>query len=157
VKVEAVRVGDTALEALVVFGAGEPLRTSAYPSAPERALGLLPGLRGHRCDNGAGASFADEVADTEIAHLLEHAALELAALAGSQETLEGRTSWDFAADGAGVFRLRLEYDDDLVMLGALSVAADFVRAVCGDSAAPDIASETRRLRALRSRPGSTAS
>jgi hypothetical protein len=65
--------------------------------------------------------------------------------------LRGRTSWDFAADGPGVFRVTLEYDDDLVVLGSLDVAAKVVRAVCGGDAPPDITQEIGRLRELRRR------
>jgi len=148
-RVRSVTVGHDVLEAVVVFEPGEPLRTSDFPDAPREVLAILPGLRGHRCDNGAGATFAEELADTELAHLLEHAALEVAALAGSPDTLKGRTSWDFAADGPGVFRVTLEYDDDLVVLGALDVAAKVVRAACGAGVGPDVAAEVRRLEGLR--------
>ncbi len=150
-RVRSVTVGHDVLEAVVVFEPGEPLRTSEVPGVPGAVLALLPGLRGHRCDNGTGATFAEELADTELAHLVEHAALEIAALAGSPDTLHGRTSWDFAADGPGVFRVTLEYDDDLVALGALDLAAKVVRAVCCGGEAPDVEAEVRRLRGLRKR------
>jgi hypothetical protein len=151
VRIRSATVGPSAIEAVVVFEAGEPLRTSEAAGASATMLRLLPGLRGHRCDNGAGAVFADEIADTEIAHLIEHAALEIAALAGSPDTLKGRTSWDFVADGPGVFRVSLEYDDDLVVLGALRAAAEAVGAVYGLGEVPDIPLEARRLRGLRRR------
>jgi hypothetical protein len=51
------------------------------------------------------------------------------ALAGSPRTLRGETSWDFARDGRGLFRVRLAYDDDLVALGAVKTAAEVVRAL----------------------------
>jgi hypothetical protein len=149
--IRSVTVGPDTVEAVVVFEAGEPLRTSDMPGGPTTVLRLLPGLRGHRCDNGLGATFAEEIADTELAHLIEHAALEIAALAGSPVTLKGRTSWDFVADGPGVFRVSLEYDDDLVVLGALSVATDVVRAAFSDAPAPDVEAEARRLRGVRKR------
>lgn len=148
-RIRSVTVGPATLEAVVAFAPGEPLRTRDVPGLAAGALRLLPGLRGHSCENGAGASFAAELEDTEVAHALEHAALEIAALAGSPATLRGRTSWDFTSDGAGVFRVMLEYEDDLVMLGALTVATDVVRAASGESAAPDVAAEVRRLRGLR--------
>ncbi|MDO8964289.1 MAG: hypothetical protein Q7W30_07355 [Coriobacteriia bacterium] len=140
----------TSVEARVVFSPGEPLRTSA--SARDRALALLPGLRTHRCDNDAGLAFGDELADTEIAHLLEHATLEVMAMAGSPVDLRGTTSWDFAADGPGIFRVSVAYDDDLVALGALKAAEEAVRWCLADSgAAPGIEAEARRLRGLRGR------
>lgn len=149
-RIASVDVSPGSVEARVVFAPGESLRTCAR--VRDRALALLPGLKGHRCDNGAGLSFADEAADTEIAHLVEHAALEVMALAGSPATLAGRTTWDFAADGPGVFRVRLACDDDLVALGALKAAASAV-AWCesGEGDAPDIVAEARRLREARRR------
>lgn len=148
-RIRSVAVGLDTVEALVEFDPRAPLRTSELAGAAERTLSLLPGLRGHRCDNGRFATFADELADTELAHLLEHSALELMALAGSPDTLRGRTSWDFLRDGDGVFRVSLQYDDDLVALGALRVAGEIVGWLEGGSEAPDVAAETARLRAMR--------
>ena len=151
-RIREVRVAPDAVEATVAVEPGEPLRTSDVPDAVPRILRLLPGLRGHYCDNDAGRSFPDELADTELAHLLEHASLEVMAMAGSPAGLAGSTSWDFARDGRGVFRVRLAYDDDLVAVGALKVAAAAL-AWCVDpeGAAPDVEGEARRLRGLRRR------
>ena len=148
-RIRSLTVGPDAVEALVVFDPATPMRTSDLAGAAGRALAALPGLRGHRCDNGRGATFADELADTELAHLLEHAALEVMALAGSPDTLKGRTTWDSPSDGAGVFRVRLDYDDDLVALGALRVAGELVGWLLGESPEPDVAAEIARLRSLR--------
>lgn len=151
-RIERVTVAPEVVEAVVRFEPGEPQRTSQAPHAEERALALLPGLRGHRCENQDGRTLRDELADTEIAHLLEHAALELMAMAGSPTTLRGETRWDFAADGRGVFRVRVAYDDDLVALGALRAAAEtVVWCVSGCGAAPDVGAEARRLRGVRRR------
>jgi len=120
---------DGVLSARLEFAAGEPLRTSEVPGLPEAALRALPGLKGHRCDNGAGRTFADELADTEIAHLVEHATLELMAMAGAPVSLRGETSWDFAADGLGVFRVRVAYEDEDLARDAFAAAADAVRAL----------------------------
>jgi hypothetical protein len=148
-RVERVTVGEASLTAVVRFEPGEPLRTSAYPELPSRALVLLPGLAKHRCDNDEGAAFTDELRDTEIAHLLEHVACELMALAGSPRTLRGETEWDAARDGKGVFRVTLAFDDDLVALGALKAAAEVVRGLAADEAAADVAATVERLREVR--------
>ncbi len=102
------------------------MRTSARPGLAEAAVALLPGLARHTCDNDEGVDFLRELRDTETAHLLEHVATELAALAGSPRSLRAETSWDFARDGRGVFLLRFDYDDDLVVLGALDAAVGVV-------------------------------
>lgn len=103
---------DGVLSARLEFAPGEPMRTSEVPGFAERVLRELPGLRGHRCDNGAGRTFADELADTEIAHFVEHATLEIMAIKGAPLTLRGETTWDFAKDGKGVFRVRVEFRDE---------------------------------------------
>jgi hypothetical protein len=162
VRVVSVTVDPARVEAVVDFTRDEPLRTSSFPELPTHALLVLPGLRGHRCDNGAGMTFPEEMADTEIAHLLEHIAVELMALSGSPTTLAGRTEWDFRADGHGVFRVLLEYDDDLVAIGALKEAAAIVAWLMGASAAdacavggvvgtPDVRAAVARLGAVRRR------
>lgn len=150
-RLASVTADGCALSARVVFGSEEPLRTGEVPGLAEAAVRALPGLRGHRCDNGAGLTFADELRDTELAHLVEHAALELMAMAGSPPTLRGETSWDFAADGRGVFRLRIGYDDETVARGALRSACDLVGALSRGEAAPDAEAGARRLREARRR------
>lgn len=103
----------------------EPLRTT--PQVAARAIELLPGLARHSCDNDAGRTFAEELADTEVAHLFEHVALELMAEAGSPRTLRGETTWDFERDGRGVFHVSLEYDDTARCRRAVRAAAGVVR------------------------------
>lgn len=149
-RVETTAIGPDSAELAVAFGPGEPLRTSGCPGSAARALGVLPGLRGHRCENGAGVTFADELADTELAHLLEHAALEIMALAGAPDTLRGATSWDFESDGPGVFRVRLEHDDAATMEGAVALAAEVVEWAAGQRVEPPgVTKAVRRLRTTR--------
>lgn len=101
-------------------------RTSRVPRLAERVLALLPGLRKHTCENGSAHGISAELGDTETPHLFEHLAVELMALAGSPRTLKGETTWDFSADGEGMYRVRLAYDHDLVALGAIKAAAGIV-------------------------------
>ena len=127
--VERVTVGAKRIDAIVRVPDERFMRTSAIPGLAEEILALFPGLLRHRCECGSAHGIAAELADTELAHLLEHVTLEIAALAGSPRTLAGETRWDFAADGRGVFRVSLDYDDDLVMLGALRGAAALLAAL----------------------------
>jgi hypothetical protein len=71
------------------------------------------------------------------------------AMAGSPVTLRGRTSWDFAADGRGTFRIRLAYDDEAVARGALESACALVGALVSGEPAPDAFAQAVRLRGLR--------
>lgn len=150
-RVERIDVGERRVEAIVrVIDAGR-MRTSAVPGLAQRAVALLPGLRRHTCENDDGRDMVRELADTETPHLLEHVAEELMALSGSPRTLRGETAWDFAADGAGVFRVRLEYDVDTVAIGALREAMAVVEwLMAGDGGeAPDVAAAAGRLSAER--------
>jgi hypothetical protein len=153
--IERIDVNPERVEALVRVPHGEPMRTSDSSGLAGRAVELFPGLSGHTCDNGSAHGILGELADTETPHLLEHVAFELMALAGSPRTLRGETSWDFSADGQGVFRVRLGYDDDLVALGALREAV----AVCGwlleptGAERPDVDGMVGKLRCLRGRDG----
>jgi len=137
VKVTDLIARDGVLSARLEFAPGEPMRTSEVPGFAERALRELPGLKGHRCDNGAGRTFADELADTEIAHFVEHATLELMAMKGAPVTLRGETSWDFAADGKGVFRVRVEYRDEVEVRAALARAVAIVGTWFGGKDGPE--------------------
>jgi hypothetical protein len=140
-----------AVSARVVFAPGEPLRTCEVPGLAAATLAALPGLRGHRCDNGAGLTFADELADTEIAHLIEHAALELMAMSGCSPLLRGETKWDFATDGRGVFRVSIECEDERLARVALDSSLALVRALARGEAPAGMEAEARRLRERQSR------
>ena len=153
VRIERIDVGEDRLIALVRVPPTSPMRTSASPGLADRALTLLPGLRRHTCENGSARGMTRELADTETPHLLEHLAFELMALSGSPRDLHGATTWDFATDGQGVFRVTLGFDDDLVALDALRCAvtvADWLFEP--DSPSPDTDEMVARLKKLRRMP-----
>jgi len=151
--VELVEVGPERIEAVVRVPSAAPSRTSAVPGLAERARELLPGLVRHTCENGSAHGIIAELADTETPHLLEHVAFELMALAGSPRSLRGETAWDFSADGRGVYRVRLGFDDDLVALGALREAVGVCEWLLEPALAekPEVSGIVERLRGLRPR------
>lgn len=153
-KVHAVTVCPDRVDVVVGIDEGGPMRTSSVPGVAERALKVLPTLEQHWCDNPAGRPFAEEIADTEVPHLFEHVIMEIMALSGSPRTLRGQTRWDFKKDGRGVFRVSVEYDDDLVCLGSIKLANLVMQHLLGTSEAPDVDAETARLRSLRVRQAS---
>lgn len=110
--IESVTVSPSRIEAVVRVSDPRYLRTGAFPALADRVLESFPDIVRHRCECGSAHGIAAELADTETPHLLEHIALELAALDGSPRTLRGETRWDFKADGRGVFHVSLEYDDE---------------------------------------------
>ncbi|MDP2232502.1 MAG: hypothetical protein Q8K89_02620 [Actinomycetota bacterium] len=84
------------------------MRTSSVPGLADTILEALPGLVRHPCECGSAHGIAAELVDTETPHLIEHVALELLAVSGApRRELRGRTTWDFARDGAGVFHVSL--------------------------------------------------
>jgi len=151
-RIERVEVGPERVEALVRVTDRDYTSTAAVPGLSDRALGILPGLARHTCENGSSHGHVAELADTETPHLLEHVACELMALSGSPRTLRGETAWNFSADGPGVFRVRLAYDDDLACLGALRNGVEVVEWLLGRSAdEPDVARIVTELAAARGR------
>lgn len=150
-RVARTTVTDGVLEAVAVFAPGEPMRTSGYPGLARAALEALPGLKGHRCRNEAGMGFRQELEDTEVAHLLEHATLEIMAMAGSPDTLRGATSWDKSIDGEGAFRVSVAWDDEAVARSAFEAALALVSALVRGDQAPDMFAEAVRIKRLRKR------
>lgn len=61
-------------------------------------IAALPDLRRHRCDNGRHRDFLSEARDTEMAHLLEHAIIEVLASDGQtpRSQIRGATNLDEA-------------------------------------------------------------
>ncbi|MDO8880358.1 MAG: hypothetical protein Q7W44_06120 [Coriobacteriia bacterium] len=151
-RVQSITVCPDRVDVIVMVEHARSLSTTPGDGVAERALELLPGLVSHACLNGKGRSFPEELADTEVPHLLEHVILELMACAGSPRDLRGETAWDFRRDGKGVFRVSLEYDDDLVCLGAIKAADTLVRYMLEGGDVPDVEHATERLRALRGLP-----
>ncbi len=151
-RIERIDVRPSQVEAFVRVTDRAFARTSAADGLPERALELLPGLSRHTCENGSAHGHAAELADTETPHLLEHVACELMALSGSPRTLRGETEWDFAVDGPGVYRVRLDYDDDLACLGALRNGVDVVEWLLDPSGErPDVERVVAELAVVRGR------
>ena len=100
------------LEAIVRVASPDVMRTSAFPDLARNVVAAFPGVIRHRCESDSAHGIAHELQDTEIPHLLEHVTLELMVQNGAPRTLRGHTEWDFARDGAGVFRVTIAYGDD---------------------------------------------
>ena len=147
-RVVELSVGPERARAALAFDPEEPLRTSDVPGLVARARACLPGLGRHRCTAGARGSLAGELPDTELAHLVEHVALELMALAGSPRTLAGSTDWDFSRDGRGVFVVSLEHDHARACGAAIREAMALVRALAAGET-PDAEASSARVAGAR--------
>ena len=118
--IKRVTVGPRTLTAEVEVAPSGPLMTSDDPEATVRVLTLLPDLADHACLGDASSSFGEVVADTEIAHLLEHVTVELLA----QTNIAGDiSSGQTRATGERSYEITLACPDDVLVAAALSSAA----------------------------------
>src|SRR5688572_19418016 len=68
----------------VSLGSLLDVRSSDIPGFVERLLGALPTLSDHPCSRGTTGGFVERLREgTHLPHILEHVALELQTLAGS--------------------------------------------------------------------------
>ena len=77
--IKKVTVGPKNLEAVVELAPSAPLMTGDDPAGTQLVLGLMPELADHLCLGDASSRFGEVIADTELAHLLEHVTVELLA------------------------------------------------------------------------------
>ena len=103
--------------------------TRDAPHIPRFLFRLFPHLARHRCDNGNGYSFRRECHSTEIPHLLEHLIIELQGQAQKSGLLKGETQWDWRIDPKGRFHVQVEYENELLVLGAIRVAERIINAL----------------------------
>lgn len=117
--IKKVTVGPRTLKAEVEVAASAPLYTSDDPEGTQLMLELIPQIADHVCLGDAGPHFGEVIESTELAHLLEHVAVELLArtnAAGDVST--GRTT----QTGERTFEVELLCPDDVLVAGALSSA-----------------------------------
>lgn len=103
--------------------------TRQAPHIPRLLFKLFPRLARHRCDNGKGISFRRECQCTEIPHLFEHLIIELQGQVQGEGVLKGETQWNWQADPRGRFHVYVEYDNEILALGAIRVAERIIQAL----------------------------
>lgn len=117
--IKKVVVGPRNLEAVVEVAPSAPLMTSDDTEGTELALDLMPALADHLCLGDSSPRFGDVVADTELAHLLEHVSVELLARTDAAgDTPSGQTT----QVGERTYQITLACPDDVLVAGALSSA-----------------------------------
>src|SRR5262249_36218756 len=117
------------------------------PGFNERLMAWLPTLVEHRCSVGTRGGFFERLRrGTWMAHILEHVALELQTLAGTdvgygrpRETSEG-----------GVYKVALEYEYEELGRASLDVARELCLAAVYDRPF-DVEAAVRQLRELAER------
>ena len=93
----------------VRLGGLEHVTSAAVPGFTDRLLALLPTLREHPCTRDAPGGFVERLEEgTHIPHILEHVALELQALVGSDVSF-GRV---VASGDEGVWWVIVAYEEE---------------------------------------------
>lgn len=150
VKVVEIRFRDD-YQAELVVEMPDPERCSTVesPHIPRTLLKLFPSLARHRCRNDGDLTFRRECRATEIPHLLEHLIIELQGQAQNSGPLTGETEWDWRVEPRGRFHVRIEYENEILALGAIRSAERIINALASQSLDDlDIRAEIENLRRL---------
>jgi cyanophycin synthetase len=115
----------------VRLGSLEHVTSAELPGFCERLIGTLPSLEEHPCTRGGSGGFVERLNEgTHIPHILEHVALELQSLAGSEVSF-GRV---VASGDEGVWWVIVAYEEEEVGIEAMHQATELVRAcISGES------------------------
>ncbi|HUQ82864.1 MAG TPA: cyanophycin synthetase [Gemmatimonadaceae bacterium] len=131
----------------VRLGALETVKSSDVPGFTERLTAALPSLRDHPCTVGSPGGFVERLErGTHIPHILEHVALDLQNLAGSDVGF-GRV---VASGDAGVWWVIVAYEEEDVGLQSVRDAVSLVRATIAGLPF-DVADAVSRLQDLHER------
>ncbi|MCE5198673.1 MAG: hypothetical protein ABFD54_02240 [Armatimonadota bacterium] len=103
--------------------------TKHAPHIPKLLFKLFPHLARHRCENENGYSFRRECQATEIPHLFEHLIIELQGQVQRSGTLKGETQWNWRVDPKGRFHVYVEYENEMLVLGAIRAAERIIQAL----------------------------
>ena len=127
----------------------EAFTTVDRPHIPRILFKMLPQMASQRCQNDGGHSFRREAQSTEIPHLFEHLIMEIQdqVRRGIGVPLRGETRWNWTVDPRGKFHVTVQYDSEMVALGAIRLAERVINALDSRSiACLDMAREICRLR-----------
>jgi cyanophycin synthetase len=126
------------------LGALEGRTTDELPGFTDRLVELLPSLHEHPCTRGAAGGFVERLREgTQLPHVLEHVALELQTLAGSDVSF-GRV---VPSGDEGVWWVIVAYEEEAVGVESMHEAARILRA-CLAGAALDAAQTVHDLQRL---------
>src|SRR5687768_8230880 len=112
----------------VELGMLEHVSSADLPGFTERLTSLLPSLHEHECSRGAPGGFVERLHEgTHLPHILEHVALELQVLAGSDVGF-GRV---VASGDPGVWWVIVAYEEEEVGLQAVRESVRIAKACLG--------------------------
>jgi cyanophycin synthetase len=128
----------------LVLGQLEGVASTALPGFTDRLLAALPSLHQHPCSRGVPGGFVERLREgTELPHVVEHVALELQTLAGSDVGF-GRV---VASEEPGNWRVIVGYEEEEVGIASMHEAIALVRSAITDTAY-DVATAVGDLQAL---------
>ena len=134
------------LEVWVDLGERRDISSEMMPGFNERLMAWLPSMVEHRCSVGERGGFFERLRrGTYLAHILEHVALELQSLAGTEVGF-GRAR---ETSEEGVYKVAIQYIDENVARAALDTAQRLIMAAVAGEAF-DVAGEVQKLRELAS-------
>ncbi|MDI6827623.1 MAG: hypothetical protein QME62_03955 [Armatimonadota bacterium] len=115
----------------LVVEMSDPTRysTEHAPHIPRLLFKLFPHLARHRCDNDNGYTFKKESRNTEIPHLFEHLIIELQGQVQKSKILKGETQWNWRIDPRGRFHVYVDYENEMLVLGAIRLAERIINAL----------------------------
>ncbi|MCL6518505.1 MAG: hypothetical protein K6T99_01610 [Armatimonadetes bacterium] len=115
----------------LVVEMSDPTRysTEHAPHIPRLLFKLFPHLARHRCDNDNGYTFKKECRNTEIPHLFEHLIIELQGQVQKTKILKGETQWNWRIDPRGRFHVYVDYENEILVLGAIRLAERIINAL----------------------------
>lgn len=109
----------------LTLGSLEDVSSAEMPGFTDRLIRLIPTLHEHPCSRGESGGFVERLHEgTHIPHILEHVALELQTLAGSEVSF-GRV---VESGDRGVWWLIVAYEEEDVGLQSVRDAVRVVRA-----------------------------
>jgi len=121
--------------------------TRHAPHIPKLLFKLLPHLSKHKCENDSGFTFRKECQCTEIPHLFEHLIIELQGQAQKSSVLRGETQWNWRVDPKGRFHVYVDYENELLVMGAIRVAERIINAL--DSRQIDVLDISKEIDELK--------
>jgi cyanophycin synthetase len=118
------------------MGPLEKVTSAEIPEFTSRLIGAVPSLEAHKCTRGHRGGFVERLTEgTHLPHVLEHVALELQALIGSDVSF-GRV---VPSGDEGVWWLIIAYEEEQVGLQAMRDAVSIVRAcIAGETLDVDV-------------------
>ena len=112
IDITKVAVAPQHFTARVTIANGGPLTTDQDLVGTTHVYNLLPDIIEHACLGDRGATFKDVMGATEVAHLLEHVAIELMARTGIAGDISCGRTWEVTGEPR-TYDVQLACPDDV--------------------------------------------